>query len=58
MDLVILEDRRYLEQISYGKESIYMERNKWFTDTLNLELKKRIMKCLICSRRRLEAFEM
>ena len=54
-------------------KKVFMEKNKLFTGKMNLELKKRIMKCLVWSvalyvaeawtltqtdRRRLEAFEM
>ena len=54
-------------------KKVFMERKKLFTGKMNLELKKRIMKCLVWSvalyapemwtltqtdRRRLEAFEM
>jgi len=51
-------------------KKIFMEKKKLFTGKLNLELKKRIMKCLVWSalyaaetltqtdRRRLKAFEM
>ena len=54
-------------------KKVFMEKKKLFTDKMNLELKKRIMKCLVRSvalyaaetwtltqtdRRRLETFEM
>ena len=54
-------------------KKVFMEKKKLFTDKMNLELKKRTMKCLVWSvamcaaetwpltqtdRRRLEAFEM
>jgi len=70
MEMTCMKEIR--SRIEMAKK-VFMEKNKLFTGKMNLELKKRIMKCLVWSvalyatetwtltqtdRRRLEAFEM